>query len=688
MSMPLRPGDPTRLGPYGLIARLGQGGMGSVFLGRAPDDRLVAVKVVRPEFADDPEFRGRFRSEVSRARQVPPFSTAAVLDAAPDHDPPYLVVEYVDGPSLTALVREQGPLTGAALQSVAVGVATALTAIHGAGVIHRDLKPGNVLFALGGIKVIDFGIARAFEATSRHTSTDQMVGTVAYMAPERLDPAFGAEVTTAVDVFAWGAVVTYAATGHTPFTGESPTVTAMRILTQPPDTSGVPEPLRSVVERTLVKYPEQRPSARELLDLLLATQSGAVRPVAVPAPPDDVVVDAPTSVPAPHRRPGHLVRRWAVAGAALVVLAVAGLVGGHMLNANRTTGATATPPPSAQAPVDPLTAILAGDRRFSLQLGDSRRFFMLEDGNAELDLSDGTGSRSQFVLKPVGVDYMIQSLTNEGYASAPICLGVKIDPEEPGTAPLVATACTPTKATLFSLGEAGRDADGRPAYTIGNAYGFLLWDAEAKRSDVDEVGEARYADKYTFVDRGEPPAAAATSAPGSPEPAAVTKPPASSTSGPKLVDADVSMLKNYAIDLGKPVVITLTGDSGGDYHLRSHPDGSVDLTGTGVTESTRMTIKPAQVRKRSEANQNQVQIVATPKVPAAGAPACLTDVRETVLRMEPCRAGEATQAWKLTPAGDSGLFEIKGAHTALRSETGSLLKEGGWSAFQTIAVAP
>ncbi|MEU4563034.1 serine/threonine-protein kinase [Actinoplanes sp. NPDC023936] len=275
MSMPLRPHDAARLGRYELVGRLGEGGMGTVFLGRDPDGRPVAIKTVRPEYAAEAEFRGRFRSEVNRAQQVPPFSTAEVLDADPDHEPPYLVVEYVDGPSLAAEVRDRGPLTGAALQSVAVGVATALTAIHGAGVIHRDLKPGNVLFARGGIKVIDFGIARAFEATSQHTRTDQMVGTVAYMAPERFDPVDGRPVTAAADIFAWGAVVVYAATGRTPFAAESAAATAMRILTQQPDLSGVPDALVPVVERALAKDPVERPSARELLDLLLASSAPA-----------------------------------------------------------------------------------------------------------------------------------------------------------------------------------------------------------------------------------------------------------------------------------------------------------------------------------------------------------------------------------------------------------------------------
>src|SRR4051794_19682673 len=276
---PLRPGDPRRLGDYRLLSRLGEGGMGTVYLGRDPAGRPVAVKAIRPEHADNAEFRARFRSEVQRARQVPSFCTATVLDADPDNDTPYLVVEYVEGPSLQEVVEERGPMSAGDLHGVAVGVAAALTAIHGAGVIHRDLKPSNVLLSLGLPKVIDFGIARALEATTKHTRPGRWVGTVDYMAPERLDPE-GGPVTPAADIFAWGGVMVFAGTGRNPFHGDTPVATAAQILTKPPALRGGADSLVDLVRHAVAKDPGDRPAAGELLQRLLAVNAPHASPKA------------------------------------------------------------------------------------------------------------------------------------------------------------------------------------------------------------------------------------------------------------------------------------------------------------------------------------------------------------------------------------------------------------------------
>jgi serine/threonine protein kinase len=297
---------------------------------------------------------------------VPPFCTAEVLDADLDHDPPYLVFEYVAGPNLSDVVYERGRLAHGQLHSAALGIATALAAIHGAGVIHRDLKPDNVLFAMGGVKVIDFGIARPIEATSHHTRTDQMVGTISYMAPERFDEEPSLRVGPAADIFAWGAVVTFAGTGRTPFVAESMPATAVRILTQPPTLTGLPDPLRDIVARTLAKDPADRPTARELVDLLLADDQPAGTPAPAPQPsapiapqlpkPVDpgpaapVDPDAPPPGGAPDRR---VLRRVGVAVVALIALLSAGLLS-HRLRSGGGADVLAPPAASAPASAEPL----------------------------------------------------------------------------------------------------------------------------------------------------------------------------------------------------------------------------------------------------------------------------------------------------------------------------------------------
>ncbi|MEU4161855.1 serine/threonine-protein kinase [Actinoplanes sp. NPDC026670] len=348
MADPLRPTDPRSIGRYRTLRRLGAGGMGSVYLAEDPAGRLVAVKVIRPEYAHEPEYRARFRSEVNRAREVPPFCTAEVIDADPDHETPYLVVEYVDGPSLDEVVGDQGPLTGGSLHGVAVGVAAALAAIHGAGVVHRDLKPRNVLFALGTPKVIDFGIARPLDPTSFHTRADQVVGTLAYMAPERLDAETDRLPTPAVDVFAWGAVVTFAGTGRTPFGGDSPAVTAARILTQPPRVGDLPPYLAELVAAALEKEPENRPTAPELLDRLLVTGAPSAPPLPVELQRSaEAAQQSGRFDTGPRKRPAR--RRLAMVAAAAAVVSVA-VAGGILL---RPTSPEPEPPAAPQVVTGP-----------------------------------------------------------------------------------------------------------------------------------------------------------------------------------------------------------------------------------------------------------------------------------------------------------------------------------------------
>ncbi|MFI7131724.1 protein kinase [Nonomuraea sp. NPDC050153] len=248
---PLLPEDPPAVGPYRLFGRLGVGGQGVVYLGQAPDGRRVAVKVLVDGLADD----HRFAKEIDAARRVEPFCIAQVLDASLGGRP-YIVTEYVEGPSL----QQAGRHYGADLQRLAVATATALAAIHRAGVVHRDFKPANVLLGRDGPRVIDFGIARA--AGHSLTVTSSIVGTPAYMAPEQLA---GAPLGPAVDVFAWASVIVFAATGHPPFGNDSLPAVIRRILHDEPYLGDLPGPLRSIVLACLAKDPAARPAMQDVL---------------------------------------------------------------------------------------------------------------------------------------------------------------------------------------------------------------------------------------------------------------------------------------------------------------------------------------------------------------------------------------------------------------------------------------
>lgn len=265
--------SPTRIGPYEVFQLLGEGGMGRVFLARSPGSRLVALKVIRPEYAEAPNFRGRFRREAEAARRVSGFFTPPVLDADADAPQPWLATAYVPAPSLHEVVRGFGVLPEPALRALGTGLAEALLAIHEAGLVHRDLKPGNVLVAEDGPRVIDFGISRAVDAT-QVTRTGAVMGTPGFMAPEQI--VSSRDAGPAADVFSLGCVLVFAATGQGPFGAGGTAEILYRAVHHPPRLDGVPPGLGPLIGACLAKDPAHRPPAASVLATLGAADPAAL----------------------------------------------------------------------------------------------------------------------------------------------------------------------------------------------------------------------------------------------------------------------------------------------------------------------------------------------------------------------------------------------------------------------------
>ncbi|RAG84826.1 serine/threonine protein kinase [Streptacidiphilus pinicola] len=364
---PLEADDPAIIGPYTLVARLGAGGMGRVYLARSAGGRTVAVKVVRADLADNPDFRDRFRREVAAAQSVSGAYTAPVVDADRDSATPWLATAYVLGPSLSEAVSSYGPLPEATVRALGAVLAEALGAIHDTGLIHRDLKPSNVLLAADGPRVIDFGIARALDgAGAALTSTGVVVGSPGFMSPEQ---ASGKKVGPEGDVFSLGSVLAFAATGHGPFGQESAASLLYRVVHEPADLDTVPQSLREAIGACLAKDPADRPTPAQLLQLLAPDGAAALlqggwlpgqvasgiaqhaarvmeletpAPIARPAAP----VDPRTGQNAPAPENGTVVLN----GASAVDAGSAG-DGTVVLGTGATGGATgATPPPGPVAP--------------------------------------------------------------------------------------------------------------------------------------------------------------------------------------------------------------------------------------------------------------------------------------------------------------------------------------------------
>ncbi|TDD25918.1 serine/threonine protein kinase [Nonomuraea diastatica] len=344
--MPLLPGDPERLGGLDLLGRLGEGGQGVVYLARTPMEAYVAVKWLRPDQSGDEESVERFLREAQVAQRVASFCTADVLSTGVQHGRPYIMSEYVEGPSLDRVVRQEGPRTGPALDRLAIGTATALAAIHEGQVVHRDFKPGNVIMAGDGPRVIDFGIARTLDPVQMTSSTQ--IGTPAYMSPEQIR---GTAIGPAADMFSWAATIVFASCGRAPFGHDGTHTVMQRVLHEQPDLGTLDGPLREVAAQCLAKDPARRPTAKTVMMRLLRRSGPEAEPVEEGGGPTPVTPPAAAPPSVPQRPARALRRKTVVVGAAVVtalLLTVAGVAAAGLMTP--TGGAAQPTAPSASAP--------------------------------------------------------------------------------------------------------------------------------------------------------------------------------------------------------------------------------------------------------------------------------------------------------------------------------------------------
>jgi hypothetical protein len=390
----LLPSDPTTIGPYRLLERIGTGGMGVVYLVVGPDGSQAALKLIRAELADDPAFRARFRREVEAGQRVGGVCNAKYLAADLDAERPYLVTEYVPGGNLADFVATNGPLPGDQAVSLAVGLSEALVAMSSVGVIHRDLKPSNVLMGATGPKVVDFGIVHAADGTAL-TQTGLTVGSPSWMAPEQ---AIGQSGSAATDVFSWGATVAFASTGRSPFGEGRPDAVLYSVVHEPPDLVGLDRRLEPLVRQSLEKDPARRPTPDDLLLGLVRTAMAGVVPVGgadamttavldrtwhqgaplVPPPilPPPGVAPGGVGPSAPDEEPGGRRKLWWL-GVAAFVLVVALIAGGVALagksddkqaGSTSTTGAKPGATATTAAPGTTTTSTTSAPATVSAQL--------------------------------------------------------------------------------------------------------------------------------------------------------------------------------------------------------------------------------------------------------------------------------------------------------------------------------